>query len=203
MRPPYLIVLATAALAAVACQKKAPGTTGQPAAVDSVATLVLETSKGRIVLELNRAKAPLTVDNILAHVNQHFYDGLTFHRVIKGFMIQAGMQLPNGSQRLSSAPPVANEADNGLKNVRGSVALARTSDPQSGGVQFFINVVDNARLDFRSKSLEGWGYAVFGRVAAGMDVADSIAAVRTRPDDVPVEPVVITRAYVEAKPATP
>ncbi len=182
-------------LAATACQKKEQA--APAGAASGPATVVLETTKGRIVMELDRAKAPLTVENILAHVNQRFYDGLVFHRVIKGFMIQAGVQLPNGQSRTSSAPPVPNEADNGLKNVRGSVALARTVDPQSGGVQFFINVVDNPRLDFTAKTLEGWGYAVFGRVTQGMDVADSIAAVRTRPDDVPVQPVVITRAYVD------
>jgi cyclophilin family peptidyl-prolyl cis-trans isomerase len=92
---------------------------------------------------------------------------------------------------------VPNEADNGLKNVRGSVALARTMDPHSGGVQFYINVAANPRLDFTAKTVEGWGYCVFGRVTAGMDVVDAIAAVPTRPDDSPVQPVVITRAYIE------
>jgi peptidyl-prolyl cis-trans isomerase B (cyclophilin B) len=204
MRQRNLMILVAAAITAAACQKKqSASAAAQPSGADSLPTVVLETSKGRMVLQLDRRKAPLTVDNFIAHVNQHFYDGLTFHRVIKDFMIQAGMATANGQQRLSSAPPVPNEADNGLKNVRGTVALARTMDPQSGGVQFFINVVDNPRLDFRSKSLEGWGYTVFGRVTAGMDVADQIAAVRTRPDDVPVEPVVITKAYMETKPATP
>jgi cyclophilin family peptidyl-prolyl cis-trans isomerase len=201
MRSRELLILAAAALAVAACQKKEAAPPAPPAGASPA--VVLETTKGRIVLELDRAKAPQSVDNIVAHVNQHFYDGLTFHRVIRGFMIQAGVRLPDGSQRVSSAPPVPNEADNGLTNTRGSVALARTADPQSGGTQFFINVVDNPRLDFKSKSVDGWGYCVFGRVKEGMDVADSIAAVRTRPDDVPVEPVVITRAYVVAKPATP
>jgi cyclophilin family peptidyl-prolyl cis-trans isomerase len=98
---------------------------------------------------------------------------------------------------------VPNEADNGLKNVRGSVALARTQDPQSGGVQFYINVADNAPLDFRAKTTDRWGYCVFGRVTAGMDVVDAIAAVQTMPNAVPVVPVVITRAYRETKPPTP
>jgi len=188
-----------------ACQKReasvpqgeAPATTGDHPVV------ALETSKGRIVMELDRTKAPQTVDNIVAHVNQHFYDGLVFHRVIKGFVIQAGIQTPDGRQRLSSAPSVPNEADNGLKNVRGSVALARTADPQSGGVQFYINVGDNASLDFKAKTADGWGYCVFGRVTAGMDVVDAIAAVQTRPDDTPVTPVVITRAYLETKAPAP
>lgn len=196
MTPQALVAGAALLIAATACQKKEQAAQALKAGDSPV--VVLETSKGRIVLELDRAKAPQTVDNIVAHVNQHFYDGLTFHRVIRNFMIQAGVQLPNGSQRLSSAPPVPNEADNGLKNVRGAVALARTVDPQSGGTQFFINVVDNPRLDFKAKSIEGWGYCVFGRVKEGMDVADSIAAVRTRPDDVPVEPVVIKSMYVES-----
>jgi len=148
-------------------------------------------------MELDRSKAPQTVENIVAHVDAHFYDGLIFHRVVKGFVDQAGMLTADGHQRLSSAPPVPNEADNGLKNVRGSVALARTQDPQSGGVQFFINVVNNPALDFKAKSLEGWGYCVFGKVTAGLDVVDAINALQTRPDETPIQPVVITRAYVD------
>ena len=198
-------LILTAVLALAACQKKqpAPETAKSQGTADSLPVVVLETSKGRIVMQLDRRKAPLSVENILTHVNGHFYDGLTFHRVIQGFMIQGGSVTADNQQRLSSAPPVPNEADNGLKNVRGAVALARTDDPNSGGTQFFINLVDNPRLDFRSKTVEGWGYAVFGRVTQGMDVVDSIGAVRTRPDDVPVQPVVITRAYVETMPATP
>ncbi len=197
--------LAAAALmlAAVACQKKE---SAPPAQTDQHPVVVLETSKGRIVMELDRTKAPKTVDNIVTHVGGQFYDGLIFHRVIKGFVIQAGVQTASGQQRLSSAPPVPNEADNGLKNVRGSVALARTQDPQSGGVQFYINVKDNPTLDFKDKTVDGWGYCVFGRVTEGMDVVDAIAAVPTRPDNNPVVPVVITRAYIQtaapAKPAT-
>jgi cyclophilin family peptidyl-prolyl cis-trans isomerase len=201
----HIVILAAAAMAAAACQKKqpAPATTSAGAAADSLPVVVLETNKGRIVMQLDRRKAPRTVENFLTHVNGHFYDGLTFHRVIQGFMIQGGSVTADNQQRLSSAPPVPNEADNGLKNVRGAVALARTSDPNSGGTQFFINLVDNPRLDFRAKTVEGWGYAVFGRVTQGMDVVDSIGAVRTRPDDVPVQPVVITRAYVETTAAAP
>jgi cyclophilin family peptidyl-prolyl cis-trans isomerase len=200
-----IVILAAAVAAAVSCQKKqpAPEAASATGTADSLPVVVLETSKGRIVMQLDRAKAPLTVENFLAHVNGHFYDGLTFHRVIQGFMIQGGSTTPDNQERVSSAPPVPNEADNGLKNTRGAVALARTSDPNSGGTQFFINLVDNPRLDFRSKTPDGWGYAVFGRVTQGMDVVDSIGAVRTRPDDVPVQPVVITRAYVETNPATP
>ena len=188
-------------LMSAACQKKeAAVPQGEtPAATGDHPVVVLETSKGRIVMELDRTKAPQTVDNLVAHLAQHFYDGLVFHRVIKGFVIQAGIQTPDGRQRLSSAPSVPNEADNGLKNVRGSVALARTADPNSGGVQFYISVKDNPSLDFKAKTADGWGYCVFGRVTAGMEVVDAIAAVPTRPDDTPVTPVVITRAYIEAK----
>jgi cyclophilin family peptidyl-prolyl cis-trans isomerase len=185
-------------LALTACQKKEPA--AQPAANDPHPVVVLETTKGRIVMELDRSKAPRTVENIVAHVDQHFYDGLIFHRVIKGFVIQAGVQTADGRQRLSSAPPVPNEADNGLDNVRGSVALARTADPQSGGVQFYVNLKDNPSLDFKAKTVDRWGYCVFGRVTEGMDVVDAIAAVPTRPDNTPITPVVITRAFVETKP---
>ncbi len=194
-----IVIAAAAALAAAACQRKqpAPAAASAGTAADSLPVVVLETSKGRIVMQLDRRKAPRSVENFITHVNGRFYDGLTFHRVIQGFMIQGGSVTADNQQRLSSAPPVPNEADNGLKNVRGAVALARTADPNSGGTQFFINLVDNPRLDFRAKTVEGWGYAVFGRVTQGMDVVDSIGAVRTRPDDVPVQPVVITRAYVD------
>ncbi len=196
------LVAVAAALTLAACAKKEQGAaaaTGAGAS-DSLPVVVLETSMGRIAMQLDRAKAPRTVENILAHVDQHFYDGLTFHRVIKGFMIQAGAQLADGRQRISSAPNVPNEADNGLKNVRGTVALARMQDPNSGAVQFFINVVDNPRLDFRDKTVQGWGYAVFGKVIEGMDVADRIATTPTGPDDVPLTPVVINRAYVATGP---
>jgi len=198
-----------AALAAAACQKPkqaapgaaAPGAEAAPPGEgDSLPVVVLETTMGRIVMQLDRAKAPQTVDNIVGHVNAHFYDGLVFHRVIKGFMIQTGLLTASGMEKHSGAPPVPNEADNGLKNVRGAVALARTDDPQSGGVQFFINVVDNPRLDFTARTDAGWGYCVFGHVIEGMDVVDKIAAVPVTRSAVsealPVTPVVITRAYV-------
>ncbi len=178
-----------------ACQKKAAPPPAAPPNPHPV--VVLETSKGRIVMQLDRTKAPKTVDNIVTHVDEQFYDGLIFHRVVRGFVIQAGAMLADGRGRLSSAPPVPNEADNGLKNVRGSVALARMEDPNSGGVQFYINVRNNSSLDFKAKTVDGWGYCVFGRVTAGMDVVDAIAAVPTKPDNNPVTPVVITRAYVD------
>ena len=190
---------ATLLLTLTGCQKKEASPASAPANPHPV--VVLETTKGKIVMELDRTKAPQTVENIVTHVERHFYDGLIFHRVVKGFVDQTGMLTADGHQRLSSAPPVPNEADNGLKNVRGSVALARTQDPQSGGVQFFVNVVDNPALDFKAKTVEGWGYCVFGKVTAGLDVVDAINALQTRPDETPIQPVVITRAFVDTSAA--
>jgi cyclophilin family peptidyl-prolyl cis-trans isomerase len=168
---------------------------------DEAPRVVLETSMGRIVLELDREKAPRTVENILYHVENKFYDGLTFHRVIPGFMIQGGGFTPDLRQRRSPRPPIPNEANNGLRNLRGTVAMARTSEPHSATTQFFINLVDNPNLDFTSETPGGWGYAVFGKVVEGMDVVDKIAAVPTTTkgpmSDVPVDPVIIERAYVE------
>jgi peptidyl-prolyl cis-trans isomerase B (cyclophilin B) len=197
-------LLAGAALivAVTACQKREQATP-QLGASTPHPDVVLETTKGRIVLELDRNAAPKTVANFITHVDQHFYDGLVFHRVIPGFVIQAGLQRADRGQRISSAPPVPNEASNGFSNLRGSVALARTMDPQSGGVQFYINLKDNKQLDFKDSTVAGWGYCVFGRVKEGMDVADAIGRGRTRPDDSPVEPVVITRAYVDTTAASP
>ena len=199
-----------AALLAAGCQKPKPEAAGggaqapaaaQPAEADSLPVVVLETTLGRIAMQLDRAKAPRTVENFIGHVNAHFYDGLVFHRVIKGFMIQAGVLTASGMEKHSNAEPVPNEADNGLKNVRGAVALARTEDPQSGGEQFFIDLADNPRLDFTARTDAGWGYAVFGRVIEGMDVVDRIAAVpvtrSAESEALPVTPVVITRAYVQ------
>lgn len=173
---------------------------------DMMPTVVLETSVGRIVLELDRGAAPKSVENIVGHVRAGFYDGLTFHRVIPGFMIQGGGFNPEMGQVKSSRPPVPNEADNGLKNVRGSVAMARTNDPHSATTQFFINVADNPRLDHTSKTPQGWGYAVIGHVTEGIEVVDSIVQVPTRTvgphQNVPAEPVVIERAYVRDDAAT-
>jgi len=201
-----VVALVSAGLLAAACQKPKSETAGAPAAVqpgqnDSLPVVVLETTKGRIVMQLDRKAAPQTVENILGHVNAHFYDGLVFHRVLKGFVIQAGILTAAGMEKLSNAPPVPNEADNGLKNVRGSVALARMPDPQSGGVQFYINVANNPMLDFKAKNANGWGYAVFGRVTAGMDVVDRISVVPVmihgNYEALPVDPVIITKAYVQ------
>ena len=161
--------------------------------------VALETSKGRIVLELDAAKAPKTVENFLAYVTSGHYDGTVFHRVIDGFMVQGGGFDAKMQQKPTRAP-IANEADNGLKNSRGTVAMARTSDPHSASAQFFVNTVDNRFLDHKSKDVQGWGYTVFGKVVEGMDAVDAIAKVKTLKSgdfkDAPVEPVTITQATV-------
>ncbi len=193
LRARRLLILA-AALAAAACQKEPPP---EPGMTGPHPRVVLATSVGRIVLELDRTKAPQTVDNIVAHVNRHFYDGLIFDQVIPGDMIRTGEFLPDGTQRRTSAPPVPPEADNGLKNVRGAVALSRHLEPESGTVQFFINVKANPQFDFTDKSVQGWGFTVFGQVAEGMDVVDRIAGVRIQPNGLPVTPIVITKAFVD------
>jgi len=159
----------------------------------------LETSMGVIVLELAPHRAPKTVDNFLQYVKDGFYDGTIFHRVIKGFMIQGG-GLTEVMEEKPTRAPIPNEADNGLKNRRGSIAMARTGDPHSATAQFYINTVDNRPLDFRDKTVQGWGYCVFGRVVQGMDVVDAIEAVdtgrRAGYQDVPREIVVIRKATV-------
>ncbi len=159
----------------------------------------LETSKGDIVLELNKEKAPVTVANFVKYVKSGHYDGTIFHRVINGFMIQGGGFDMTMREKPTGAP-IKNEADNGLKNGLYTIAMARTSDPQSASAQFFINVKDNRALDFRSKTAEGWGYAVFGVVVDGKRVVDDIKGVSTTRkgmyDDVPVQPVVIKKASV-------
>ena len=194
-----VLVLAAAVLAG-ACQKEPPP---EPGMTGPHPRVVLETSMGRIELELDRTKAPQTTDNVIAHVNRHFYDGLAFDQVLKGVLIRTGQYLPDGTERRTSAPPVPNEADNGLKNVRGTVALARHMEPESGTVQFWINVGDNPRFDFTDKSIQGWGFAVFGKVVKGMDVVDRIAGVPIMPNQVPLHPVVITRAFVDTTAAAP
>jgi len=162
--------------------------------------VVLETNKGNITISLYPDKAPKSVENFLAYVRSGFYDGTIFHRVIPGFMIQGGGFTPDMTQKDTRAP-IKNEADNGLSNERGTLAMARTGDPDSATSQFFINQVDNPRLDFTSKdSGRTWGYAVFGKVTDGMDVVDEISKVdtdtRNGHQSVPVDPVVIEHARV-------
>ena len=160
----------------------------------------IETDKGTLVIELDSQKAPKTVENFINYVRSGFYEGTIFHRVIKGFMIQGGGLTEDMRPKQTSAP-IPNEADNGLKNLRGTIAMARTQDPHSATSQFFINTVDNAFLDHKGKSLQGWGYCVFGRVVEGLDVVDAIenlqTASRAGHQDVPVTPVFITGAKVE------
>jgi peptidyl-prolyl cis-trans isomerase B (cyclophilin B) len=157
----------------------------------------LQTSLGAITLELDADKAPETVRNFLAYVDAGHYDNTIFHRVIDGFMIQGGGFEPGMKQKPTQAP-IRNEADNGLRNEAGTVAMARTSDPHSATAQFFVNVADNAFLDFRSADANGWGYCVFGRVVEGADVVEKIRSVATGSkgfhQDVPRDDVVIQRA---------
>ena len=164
-------------------------------------TATIETSKGTIVAELDRDAAPETVDNFVTYAEAGHYDGTVFHRVIPGFMIQGGGLLPDLTPR-PTRDPIQNEADNELDNERGTLAMARTSDPHSATSQFFINLKDNSFLDHSEPSPTGWGYAVFGRVVDGMSVVDEIAGVETGSQgphqDVPVEPVLIESVTVEA-----
>jgi peptidyl-prolyl cis-trans isomerase B (cyclophilin B) len=159
----------------------------------------LHTNHGAITLELDADKAPLTVANFLAYVEAGHYDNTIFHRVIDGFMIQGGGFEPGMNQK-PTGEQIKNEADNGLKNERGTIAMARTQAPHSASAQFFINVADNDFLNFRSADLQGWGYCVFGKVSEGMDVVDAIRKVKTGSSgfhqDVPKEDVVIERAEV-------
>ena len=157
----------------------------------------LTTNFGDITLELNAEKAPVTVANFLQYVESGFYDGVIFHRVIDGFMVQGGGFDANMKQK-ATKDEIKNEADNGLANDKYTVAMARTSVPDSASSQFFINVGDNAFLNHTGKNASGWGYCVFGKVVAGMDVVDKIRAVKTTSkaghQDVPAEPVIIEKA---------
>ncbi|HEX5678538.1 MAG TPA: peptidylprolyl isomerase [Alcanivorax sp.] len=166
----------------------------------------LNTTQGDIVIELNQEKAPATVSNFLDYVDAGFYDGTVFHRVIRGFMIQGGGFALDQEQRSlakkETRAPIRNEADNGLKNRRGTIAMARTGNPHSATAQFFINLVDNRGLNHTGKTPRGWGYTVFGEVVEGMEIVDRIAGVATGTQrlsgqparDVPKEPVVIESA---------
>ena len=159
----------------------------------------MQTNHGTIVLELDAQKAPKTVANFLAYAKEGFYDGTIFHRVIAGFMIQGGGFSPGMKQKPTRAP-IENEAVNGLRNNRGTIAMARTNDPHSASSQFFINLVDSDFLNFTAPTPRGWGYCVFGRVVEGMDVVDKIKAAATGSraghQDVPVDDIVIERVEV-------
>ena len=159
----------------------------------------LETSAGEILIELDAEKAPLSAQNFIDYVKAGHYDNTVFHRVIPGFMVQGGGFEPGMKQKATQAP-IANEANNGVKNTRYTLAMARTNAPHSATAQFFINVKDNSFLNFSSESPQGWGYAVFGKVVAGMDVVDRIEGVATGRkgghDDVPLDDVIIQRASI-------
>jgi peptidyl-prolyl cis-trans isomerase B (cyclophilin B) len=160
-------------------------------------TVQIDTNAGAITIELDDVKAPLSTANFLAYVNKGHYDGTVFHRVIKGFMLQGG-GFDSAMKQKSTDANIRNEANNGLKNKRYTLAMARTSDPHSASSQFFINAADNAFLDHTAETSQGWGYAVFGHVTSGTEVVDAIEKVRTgrkgSHDDVPLEEVRIERA---------
>jgi peptidyl-prolyl cis-trans isomerase A (cyclophilin A) len=169
-----LVVFAAASIQACS---KGPETGGAPKGAPAAAAgpvVVVDTSKGAIEIELYPDKAPITVKNFLDYVDSGHYDGTIFHRVIKDFMIQGGGFTPDGQQK-PTKPPIKNEANNGLKNTRGTLAMARTAIVDSATAQFFINHADNAFLDFKNETPQGYGYCVFGKVVGGMDVVDAIA----------------------------
>ena len=189
----------TGALMALALGSISTSSSVADAAGDAHPRVTFETSHGAFVLELDRSATSETVENFLTYVRDGFYEGTVFHRVIAGFMIQGGGFTAEFKQ-LRTRDPIRNEADRGGKNDRGSIAMARTSDPHSATAQFFINVVDNDFLNHRGRTSQGWGYAVFGRVVEGMDTVDRIAAVKTGSrgpfQDVPQETVLIQRTEI-------
>ena len=184
------LLLAAALVFGPACQAQAGGNT----------MVTLQTSKGDIVLELDAEKAPKTTANFLEYVKSVFNDGTIFHRVIPGFMIQGG-GFDKDMEQKPTREPIENEANNGLKNDTYTIAMARTQAPHSATAQFFINVADNGFLNFTAPTMQGWGYAVFGKVVKGQDVVDAIAGVPTTTHyphrDVPVEPVIIKKAVID------
>jgi peptidyl-prolyl cis-trans isomerase B (cyclophilin B) len=170
----------------------APGLAAGPKAP----VVVIQTSMGNITVELDAEKAPNTVNNFMRYVKYNFYNGTIFHRVIMGFMIQGGGVTVDMEQK-TTLSPVANEANNGLKNLRGTIAMARTADPHSATSQFFINTNNNSSLNFKEATREGYGYTVFGKVIDGMDTVDKIELVKTNMNDVPVDPVIIRKVFVK------
>jgi cyclophilin family peptidyl-prolyl cis-trans isomerase len=181
-----------------ACSKSGTDAGGQAPASAATPAVVLKTSVGEIEIELYPDKAPESVKNFLAYIDEGFYDGTIFHRVIKDFMIQGG-GYDGGRQKKPTRSPIKNEANNGLKNEVGTVAMARTSVPDSATSQFFINVENNGFLDYREATPEGWGYVVFGRVTRGMDVVEKIENAETEDGggafrNIPKSPVVIESA---------
>lgn len=187
--------LALFSLSCLALAQSPSAATPQPGKI----LVKMETTKGDIVLELYKDKAPLSVASFLKHAKSGFYDGTIFHRVINSFMIQGG-GFDITMHEKTAGPAIRNEADNGLKNSLYTIAMARTSDPHSASAQFYINVKDNRSLDHRGKTDEGWGYAVFGRVVDGKRVVDEIKGVATGKrgmfDDVPLKPILIKKVVV-------
>ncbi len=174
-----------------------------PASYAASPIINMQTNMGTIVIELNPEKAPKTVENFLAYVKAGFFNGTIFHRVIDNFMIQGGGYTKDYHKK-KTRRPIRNEANNGLKNIRGTIAMARTSNPHSATAQFFINVADNYFLNHRNRTRRGWGYTVFGKVIAGMDVVDKIRKVPTGRggpfrSDVPQTPVIIEKMYVKSE----
>ncbi len=195
MAPFYRLLLGLfIALGPLASQAEGPSPAG-----DSKMTVEMQTNHGTIMLELDADRAPKTVENFIQYAKEGYYDGTVFHRVIPGFMIQGG-GFEVGMNQKPTRDPVKNEADNGLKNETGTIAMARTNDPHSATAQFFINVKDNSFLNHSSPSPQGWGYCVFGRVTDGMDVVQAIEKVATGNkgfhQDVPVTDVIIEKVTV-------
>lgn len=187
------------AMLAVLSLSSASHAASSPQAEEKNPVVKLETSLGDIYVRLDNRKAPITTANFIQYVKSGHYDGVIFHRVIKNFMIQGGGLGPDMKEKRASAP-IRNEANNGLKNKKYTISMARTSDPHSASAQFFINTHDNDFLDFKAETPEGWGYAVFGKVIKGEEVVDSIekAAVTSKNghENVPMEPIVIKKAVV-------
>ena len=167
---------------------------------EGIVTVLLTTSLGEIKIELNKELAPITTQNFVKYVESGFYDQTIFHRVIENFVIQGGGHNEDMSMKDRALEPIQNEANNGLKNERGSIAMARTAEPHSASSQFFINLQNNFTLNHTSETSRGWGYAVFGKVSEGMDVVDKIAMTETGVfpphTDVPVEPILILKASI-------
>ncbi len=164
--------------------------------------IIFTTSMGDITIEVNHDKAPIGAENFVHYAREGFYNGTIFHRIIPGFMVQGGGMLP-GMEEKESGEAIENEADNGLKNVRGSISYARTNDPHSATTQFFMNLTDNKSLDYTSKDTSGWGYAVFGQITEGLDVIDAMAKVETTNrrghQDVPADDIVIISTKVSSE----
>jgi cyclophilin family peptidyl-prolyl cis-trans isomerase len=198
---PLVCLLALLAPAAAPKTSSHPATAAKKASAAPAANprVALQTSKGRIVIELYADKAPKTTKNFLDYVKAGFYNGTIFHRVIPGFMVQGGGFTPDMTEK-PTRPPIQNEADNQVLNQRGTLAMARTSDPNSASAQFFINLVNNGSLNHTGNTPQGYGYAVFGNVVEGMEVVDAIGQVPTTTKgpygDVPVEAVVLQKATI-------